>query len=159
MCNEAAYTIYVLGIIMVITVNGNMVSYFKRREKVVSIVNKILRKILSPKRDEERGDWRKLHNLELQNLYGNTGIIKPLKSCRLRWLGHVVWMGNGKRAHTLLLGKPEEKRPCGRLKIRCEDNIIRDLKEIDYEGDWKTLAQYRVTWSAYILAAMNPRVP
>ena len=47
----------------------------------------------------------------------------------------------------------------GRPKIKWEDNIIWDLKEVDYEGDWKTLAQDRVTWSAYILAAMNLRVP
>ena len=47
----------------------------------------------------------------------------------------------------------------GRPKIRCEDNIIRDLKEVDYEGDWKTLAQDRVTWRAYVLMAMNIRIP
>ena len=50
-------------------------------------------------------------------------------------------MGDGKRAHQILLGKPEGSRPRGRPKIRCEDNIIRDLKEVDYEGDWKTLAR------------------
>mgnify|MGYP000604360692 CR=1 FL=1 len=40
-----------------------------------------------------------------------------------------------------------------------KDNIIRDLKEVDYEGDWKTLDQNRVTWRAYVLAAMNFWVP
>ena len=47
----------------------------------------------------------------------------------------------------------------GRPKIRWVDNIIKDLKEVDYKGDWKTLAQDRVTWRAYILAGMNLRVP
>ena len=67
-------------------------------------------------------------------------------------------MGDGRRAHTLLLGKPEDKRLHGWPKIRWEDNSIRNLKEIDYEGDWKTLAQNKVTWRGYVLVAMNLRV-
>ena len=67
-------------------------------------------------------------------------------------------MGNGSRTHKLLLGKPEGKSPRVRPKIRWEDNIIRYLKEVDYEGDWKTLAQERVTRHAYVLAAMNLRL-
>ena len=83
-----------------------------------------------------------------------------LKSCRLKWAGHVAWMGDGRRALMIFLGKPEGKTClCGRPKIRWEDNIIRDLKEVDYEDDWKTLAQERLTWHAYILAAVNLRVP
>ena len=69
-------------------------------------------------------------------------------------------MVDGRRAHKLLIGKPEEKRPHGRRKIRWKDNVIRDLEEIDYEykGDWKTLAHDRVTWRTFVLAAMNLRV-
>ena len=48
-----------------------------------------------------------------------------------------IWMGKGRTAHKLLLGKSEVKRPRGRPKIRWEDNIFWDLKEVDYEGDWK----------------------
>ena len=59
----------------------------------------------------------------------------------------------------LLLGKLKGQRLHGRLKIRWEDNIIRDLKAVDYEGDWKTLARDRMTWRAYVLAAVNLRVP
>ena len=59
----------------------------------------------------------------------------------------------------LLLGKPESKRPRGRPKIRWENNIIWDLKEVEYESDWKTLAQDRVTCRAYVLAAINPQIP
>ena len=51
----------------------------------------------------------------------------------LRWAGHVALMGDGRRIHTILLGKSEGTRPCGRPKIRWEDNMIRDLKEVDYE--------------------------
>ena len=46
----------------------------------------------------------------------------------------------------MLLGKPEGKCPRGRPKMRWEDNITWDLKKVDYEGDWKTLAQDRMTW-------------
>ena len=59
-------------------------------------------------------------------------------------------------AYKLLLEKPEGKCSCGRLKITWEDNIIRDLKETDYEGNWKTLAHHRVMWCAYVLAAKKP---
>ena len=58
-----------------------------------------------------------------------------------------------------LIRKPEGKPPPDRLKIRWEDNIFRYLKEIDYEGDWKALAQDRVTWRAYVLTTMNRWVP
>ena len=76
----------------------------------------------------------------------------------MRWAGHVARMGDGTRAHKILVEKQEEKCPHGRPKIKREDNIIRDLKEVDYEVVCKTLAQDRVTWSVYVLAAMNLRV-
>ena len=55
--------------------------------------------------------------------------------------------------------KTKGEIPHGRPKIRWEDNINWDSEEVDYEDDWKTLAQERVTWHAYVLAAMNLRVP
>ena len=63
--------------------------------------------------------------MELHNLYGNADIT-TLKSCRMWWVGHIAQMGDGRRAQKILLGKPEEMRSHGRLKIRWEDNIIRD---------------------------------
>ena len=86
-------------------------------------------------------------------------IIRTLKLRKLRWVGHVQRMRDSRRADELLLGKAERKRLCCRPKIRLEDNTIWDLEEIDYEGDWRTLAQDRVTWHAYVLAAMNLRDP
>ena len=83
--------------------------------------------------------------MELHNLYGNADIIRMLKSLRLQLAGLVAWMGDGRREPKILLGKPEGTCPHGRPKIRWEDNIIRNLREIDYEGDWKTLAQDKVT--------------
>ena len=98
----------------------------------------MLGKMFDPKRDEHTCEWRTLHNVELHNIYGNTDIVRMLKSHRLRWVGHVVRTGDGRIAHKLLLGKSEGKRPSRRQKIRVEDNIIWDLKEVDYDGDWKT---------------------
>mgnify|MGYP007063927382 CR=1 FL=1 len=56
-------------------------------------------------------------------------------------------MGDGRKAQKLLLGKPGGNLPRNRPKIRWEDNIILDLKEVDYEGEGKVLAQDRVTCS------------
>ena len=76
----------------------------------------------------------------------------------MRWAGHVARMGDGIKTYKFLLGKPERKYPRGRRKRRCDDNIIRDLKKVGYEGDWKALAQDRVTWYAYVLTAINLQV-
>jgi hypothetical protein len=54
--------------------------------------NRVLRKVFGPKRDEVSGDWRKLHNEELRDLYSSPSIITITKS-RMRWAGHVARMG------------------------------------------------------------------
>ncbi|KAJ4447468.1 hypothetical protein ANN_09475 [Periplaneta americana] len=59
--------------------------------------NKVLRKIFGAKRDEVRGEWRKLHNAELHVLYSSPEIIRNIKSRRLRWAGHVARMGESKK--------------------------------------------------------------
>jgi hypothetical protein len=74
-------------------------------------------RIFGPKRDEETGGSRKLHNEELQNLYWSPGIIRVIKSRRMRWAGHVARMGE-KNAYRILVGKPEERRPLGRPRSR-----------------------------------------
>jgi hypothetical protein len=55
--------------------------------------NRVLRRIFGPKRDHVTGDWRKLHNEELHNLYSQPNIIRMIKSRRMRWTGHVAQMG------------------------------------------------------------------
>jgi hypothetical protein len=96
------------------------------------------------KRDEVTGEWRKLHNEELNVLYSSPNIVQVIKSRRMRWAGHVARMGEGRGVYRVLVGKPGGKRPLGRPRCRWEDNIKMDLQE---EGcgdmDWMELAQDR----------------
>jgi hypothetical protein len=73
--------------------------------------NRVLRRIFGPKRDEVMGDWRKLHNEELHNLYSSPNIIRIIKSRRMRWVGHVARMGETRNAYRIFVGKLERKRP------------------------------------------------
>jgi hypothetical protein len=95
--------------------------------------NRVLR-IFGPKRDEVTGGWRKLHDEELHNLYSSPSIIRMIKSRGMRWAGHVALMGETRNAYRILVGKPERKRPLGRLKRRWVDNIKMDLRDIGWIG-------------------------
>jgi hypothetical protein len=103
--------------------------------------NRVLRIIFGPKRDEVTGEWRKLHNEELYNLFSSPDIIRQVKSRRMRWAGHVARMGEDRKVYKVLVGKPEGKRPLGRPSRRWEDRIRMDLREIGLGGvDWIRLA-------------------
>jgi hypothetical protein len=93
--------------------------------------NGVLRRIFGPQKDEATGGWRKLHNEELRDLYSSPSIIRIINSSRMRWVGHVAQMGEKRNAYTLLVGKPEGKRPLGRRRHMWKDNIKKDLLE-----DW-----------------------
>ena len=90
--------------------------------------NKALSKIFGAKRDEITGEWRKLHNAKLHALYSSSYIIRNLKSRRLRWTGHVARMEQSGNTYRILVGKPEGKKPLGRLRHRWKDNIKMDLR-------------------------------
>jgi hypothetical protein len=79
---------------------------------------------------EVTGEWRKLHNEELRDLYSSPSIIRITMSRRMRWAGHVARMGVKRNACRLLMGKPEGKRPLGRPRRRWVDNIRMDLGEV-----------------------------
>jgi hypothetical protein len=85
--------------------------------------NRVLRRIFGPKRDEVTGDWRKLHNEQLRNLYSSPNIIRMIKSRWMRLAGHVARMGEKRNAYRILVGKPEGKRSLGRPRCRWVDNI------------------------------------
>jgi hypothetical protein len=106
--------------------------------------NRVLRRVFGPRRDEVTGEWRKLHNEELNDLYSLPNIVPMVKSRRMRWAGHVAHMGEERVVHRVLVGKPEGKRPLGRPRPRWEDNIKMDVQEVGGgHGDWRELAQDR----------------
>jgi len=117
-------------------------------------------RVFGPKRDEATGEWRRLHNEELSDLYSLPNILRVVKSTRMRRAGHVARMGEGRGVHRVLVGKPEGKRPLGRPRRRWQDNIKMDLQEVGCGGmDWMELAQDRDRWRALVSTVMNLRVP
>jgi hypothetical protein len=91
--------------------------------------NRVLRRIFGSKKDKVTGEWRKLHNEELNDLYFSPNNVWIVKSRRMRWTGHVADMGERSGAYRVLVGKPEGKRPPGRPRRRWED-IKMDLQEV-----------------------------
>jgi hypothetical protein len=91
--------------------------------------NRVLRRILGPKREEVTGGWRKLHKEELHNLYSSPSIIKMITSRKMRWAGYVARMG-ARNANGIFVGEPEGKRPLGRPRRRWVDIIKMNVREI-----------------------------
>ena len=119
--------------------------------------NGVLRRVFGLKRDEVTGWCSKVHNEELTDLYSSLSIIWMIKSRRMRWAGHVACMGEGRVACSVLVGKPEGKRPLGRPRLRWEDNIKMDLQEVGGGcGDWMELAQDRDRWRALVEYGKEP---
>jgi hypothetical protein len=93
--------------------------------------NRVLRRIFGPKRDEATGEWRRLHNEDVNDLYSSPNIIRAMKSRIMRWAGHVARMEGRRGADKFLVGRPERKTPLGRSRRRWESNIKMDLQEWD----------------------------
>ena len=111
--------------------------------------NRLLGVVSGPNRDEVTGEWRKLRNEELNDLYCSPNIFRLIKSIRIIWAGHVARMGERRGVYRVLVGKPEGKRPLGRPRRRWEDNIKMDLQEVGCGGmDWIQLIQDRERWRA-----------
>jgi len=122
--------------------------------------NMVLRRIFGPRRDEVTGEWRRLHNEELNDMYSSPINGRVIKSRRMKWTGHVARMGGGEGVYGVLVGKPERKRPLGRPRRRWVDNIRTDLQEMGCEYmDWIGLAQDRDRWRTLVSAVMNLGVP
>ena len=122
--------------------------------------NRVLRRIFGRKRDEVTGEWRKLHNEELNDLYSSPSIVRVMQSRRMRWVRHVARMVARRGAYRVLAWKPEGKRLLGRPRRRWNDDIKIDLQEVGFEGmDCIDVAQNRDSWRALVNAVMNLRVP
>jgi hypothetical protein len=95
--------------------------------------NRVRRRILGPERDEATGEWRRLHNEELNDLYLSPNIIRVIKSRRMRWVWHAARMREKRDAYRILVRRPEGRRPLGRSRRRWEDNIKMYLQEVGWE--------------------------
>jgi hypothetical protein len=118
-----------------------------------------MRRIFGPKRDDVKGEQRKLHTEELHNLYSTPNTIKQIKSRRMKWAGYVARKRDERKVYKVLVGKPEEKRPLRRPRRKWEDWIKMDLGKIDWDVvDWIRLAQNRDRWLAVVNVVMNLQV-
>ena len=120
----------------------------REERKLRVFENMVLRRIFGPRRDEVTGEWRRLHNEELSDLYSAPNIVRVIKSRRMRWAGHVARMGEEKGVYR------------GRHGRRWVDNIRMDLQEVGCGyTDWIGLAQDRDRWRTLVSAVMNLRIP
>ena len=100
--------IYRTIILPVVLYGSETWSLALREERKLRVFeNMVLRRIFGPRRDEVTGEWRVLHNEELNDLYCSPNIVRVIKSRRMRWAGHVERMGEERGVYKVLLGKPE----------------------------------------------------
>ena len=131
----------------------------REERKLRVFENMVLRRIFGPSRDEVNGEWRRLHNEKLNDLYSSPNIVRVIKSRRIRWAGHVAHMGEERGAYRVFVGKPEGRRSMGRPRLRWVDNLRMDLQEVGcVYMDWIGLAQDRDRWRTLVSAVMNRRV-
>jgi len=122
--------------------------------------NRMLSRIFGPKRGEVTGQWRKLHNETLNDLYCSPNVVRVIESIRMRWAGHVARMRKRRGVCKVLVGKPEGKRPLGGPRRRWEDNNKMYIQELGCVGmGWIELAQDRDRWRALVSAVKDHRVP
>ena len=99
-------------------------------------------------------------NEELTDFYSSPNIVRVITSRIMRWAGHVARMGEERGVYSVLVRKPEGKRPLGRPRCRWVDDIRMDLHEVGCEYmDWIGRAQDRDRWRTLVSAVMNLRVP
>jgi len=89
----------------------------REESKLRVFENVVLRKIFGPRRDEVMGGWRRLHNKELHDLYSSPNIVRVIKSRRMRWAGHVAYMGEGRGCIGSWWGNRREEDHWGDLGV------------------------------------------
>jgi len=106
-------------------------SLILREERKLRVFEKmVLRRIFGPRRDKVTGEWRKLHNEELNYLYSSPNIVRVLKLKRMRLAGHVARMGDLRGLCRVLMLKPEGRRPLGKPRRKWVDNILIYLQDM-----------------------------
>ena len=105
--------------------------------------NRVSRGVFGSKKDEVTGEWRKLHNEELNDLYSSPNIIRAIRSRRMRWAGHVACMGERRGIYRVLVGKPEGKRLLRRPRHRWEIILRWIFREWDV-GVWTGSSWLRI---------------
>ena len=132
----------------------------REERKLRVFENRVFRRIFGRRREKVTGEWRRLHNEELNDLYSSPNIVRVIKSRRMRWAGHVARMGEERGVYRVLVGKPEGKRPLGRPRRRWVNNNRIYLQEVGCGYmDWIGLTQDRDRWRTLVSAVMNLRVP
>ena len=155
--NMKIYSTVILSVVLYGCETWSLTLTEERRLRVFE--NRALRRIFGPKRDEITGEWRKLHNEELNDLYSSSNIFWVIKSRRMRLVMHVRRKGRGE-VYTVFGGETEGKRPLWRPRLRWEDNIKMELQEAGGScGDWMELAKGRESWRALVSTVMNFRFP
>ena len=131
----------------------------KQRRKVRVFENRVLR-IFGPKRDEVTGQWRKIHNEQLNNMYSSPNIFRVIKSRRMRLAGHVARMGERRGVDRVLWRNLRERDHLGDEGIDGRIILRWIFRNWDVGGiDWIELVQDRDRWRALVNAVMNIRVP
>ena len=121
------YILYIIHIIFII----NKLLVFER---------KILRKIFGP--NNENGIWRIKTNQELDEIMKRKNKINFIRAQRLSWLSHIERMQGTRMVKAIYCWKPISRRPTGRPKTSCGDDVRKDIQKIKVSY-WKTLAQDR----------------
>jgi hypothetical protein len=105
-------------------------SQLREERRLKMFETRVLRRIFSHERGEERGEWRKLNNEEFNDMYCSQNVIRVIKSRSMRWAGHVECMGEKRGA----CRRTEGKIPLGRSKHRREDNIQMYVQEVGWRA-------------------------
>ena len=111
----------------------------------------MLRKILGPVRSDD-GSWRIRKNAEIEELVAEPNIIGVTKSHRLRWLGHLLRMGEDRVVKEAYLGRPTGRRPIGRPRYRWCDVVEADLRRLN-ANSWQETALDRDRWRSLVSEA------